>query len=65
MDHIWCILISCGITYLLIRYELDRIWLSLKDVLEQAGKWTMEDRIRMNEIVKDINKYYGGIRKIK
>lgn len=61
MEHITCIIISCTIMYIYSLFLKVRIMNHLKMVMETSAEWVIEDRKRINKVVKDINKYYAGV----
>lgn len=46
--------------YIVMKLEQAKLWRGLQSVLELSGEWTVETRKRINVVVQDINKYYGG-----
>lgn len=69
MGYVICVIASSTISYLIclkmfeksIKASLEFTTDRITEVIQVSADWIKEDRERMNQIVKDINKYYGGI----
>ena len=62
MDHILCIIISCLISYIIMEIRTAHLWDAIKQSIETSAKFAIENKEHINKVVRDINKYYGGVK---